>query len=196
VGGAHGLRSCFLSQGGSGASVDETTRQEMLSLLPRLRRFAYALTGSSDAGDELVQATYERAIRHIDKWQPGSRLDSWMFRIARNLNLNLVRDQKLRGPSIDPSAADLLTSVDGQRSAEARLTLEKVRSHINLLPEDQRSIVLLICVEGLSYAEVSRILDMPIGTIASRLGRLRLRLKAIAEGRDQDARSERKADKA
>ena len=175
--------------------MDETTRQEMLSLLPRLRRFAYALTGSIDAGDELVQATYERAIKHIDKWQPGTRLDSWMFRIARNLNLNHLRDQNLRGPSIDPSAADLVTSVDGQRFAEARLTLERVRSHINELPEDQRSIVLLICVEGLSYAEVSRILDLPIGTIASRLGRLRLRLKAIADGHDHDAPSERKADK-
>ena len=176
--------------------MDETTRQEMLSLLPRMRRFAYALTGSSDAGDDLVQATYERAIKHIDKWQPGSRLDSWMFRIARNLNLNHLRDQNLRGPSIDPSAADLVTNVDGQRSAEARLTLERVRSHINQLPEDQRSIVLLICVEGLSYAEVSKILDLPIGTIASRLGRLRLRLKAIAEGQDHDVPSDRKAGKA
>ncbi len=176
--------------------MDETTRQEMLSLLPRLRRFAYALTGSNDAGDELVQATYERAIKHIDKWQPGSRLDSWMFRIARNLNLNLLRDQKLRGPSIDPSAADLVTNVDGQRSAEARLTFERVRNHINQLPEDQRSIVLLICIEGLSYAEVSKILDLPIGTIASRLGRLRLRLKSIAEGQDHDVPPKRKAGKA
>ena len=162
--------------------MDETTRQEMLSLLPRLRRMAYALTGSSDAGDDLVQATYERAITHIDKWQPGSRLDSWMFRIARNINLNNLRAQKLRGPAVDPSEADQVTNFDGQRSADARLTFEWVRLYVNQLPEEQRSIVLLICVEGLSYAEVSEILGLPIGTIASRLGRLRLTLKAMAEG--------------
>lgn len=173
--------------------MDEATRQEMLSLLPRLRRMAYALTGSSDAGDDLVQATYERAIKHIDKWEPGSRLDSWMFRIARNLNLNDQRAQKVRGPKVDPTEADQVTSIDGQRSAEARLTFDWVRSYINQLPEEQRSIVLLICVEGLSYAEVSKILDLPIGTIASRLGRLRLTLKAMADGREPDPLPNRKA---
>ena len=174
--------------------MDESTRREMLSLLPRLRRLAYGLTGSLDAGDDLVQATYERAIRHIDKWQPGTRLDSWMFRIARNLNLNNLRYDKLRGPPLDPLEADRVEALDGGRSAEVRLTFGKVKAFIDGLPEDQRSIVLLICVEGLSYAEVSRILDLPVGTIASRLGRLRLEMKRAAEG--QERPPERKAGEA
>lgn len=176
--------------------MDELTRQEMLSLLPRLRRLAYALTGSSDAGDDLVQATYERAITHIDKWQPGSRLDSWMFRIARNINLNNLRAQNLRGPALDPLEADQTPDLDGERSAEARLTFEWVRNYVNQLPEEQRSIVVLICVEGLSYAEVSQILDLPIGTIASRLGRLRLTLKAMAEGRTPEDEARRRSKEA
>jgi len=66
--------------------VDDSTRREMVVLLPRLRRFAFALTGSVDEGDDLVQATYERALVRLGQWQNGSRLDSWMFRIAHNLH--------------------------------------------------------------------------------------------------------------
>ena len=175
--------------------MDETTRQEMLSLLPRLRRLAYALTGSSDAGDDLVQATYERAIRHIDKWEPGTRLDAWMFQIARNLNLNDLRYRKVRGPTIEPELLDSYRSVDGERDAEAKLTYQKVRDYIGQLPEEQRSIVVLICVEGLSYAEVSRMLNLPVGTIASRLGRLRLALKGLTDGTPGEGAPDRKAGK-
>ena len=71
--------------------MDETIRREMLALLPRLRRFAYGLTGSIDEGDDLVQATCERAVSRIEIWEPGSRLDSWMYRIARNIFLNWRR---------------------------------------------------------------------------------------------------------
>ncbi len=67
-------------------SADELVRRELEALLPRLRRFAYGLTDSMDEGDDLLQATYERAIRNLDKWRPGTRLDSWMFRIAQNLS--------------------------------------------------------------------------------------------------------------
>lgn len=161
--------------------MDTRTRHEMLSLLPRLRRLAIALTGSSEAGDDLVQATYEQAIRHIDKWQPGSRLDRWMFQIARNINLNNLRHLKVRGPAVDPMELDNHHSHDGQRAVEAKVTLERVRAYIDALPEEQRSILLLICVEGFTYAEVSQMLDMPISTIATRLGRLQIALKEFAD---------------
>ncbi len=67
-------------------SADELVRQELDALLPRLRRFAYGLTDSMDEGDDLLEATYERGIRNLDKWRPGTRLDSWMFRIAQDLS--------------------------------------------------------------------------------------------------------------
>ncbi len=162
--------------------MDEAIRREMLVLLPRLRRFAHALTGSADDGDDLVQATCERAIRHIDKWQPGTRLDSWMFRIARNLNLNNLRARGVRGEHLAPVDAEEHLAVDGVRAMESQLTLGAVRRFIAALPEQQRSVLLLVCVEGLSYKEVSAILELPIGTVTSRLARARITLKALMEG--------------
>ena len=154
----------------------------MLALLPRLRRFAYGLTGSIDDGDDLVQTTCERAIRHIDTWQPGTRLDSWMYRIARNTYFNALRAKRIRADhlqSVDPNAAN---RVDGAGDMEARLTFAAVRDFIGRLPEEQRSIVLLVCVEGLSYKEVADILNLPIGTVTSRLARARIALKSFADG--------------
>ena len=76
--------------------MEESVREDMVALLPRLRRFAIGLTGSVGDGEDLVQATYERALRFIDQWQAGTRLDSWMFRIARNAHLNDIRARGVR----------------------------------------------------------------------------------------------------
>jgi len=162
--------------------VDDNIRREMLALLPRLRRFAYGLTGSIDEGDDLVQATCERAIRYIDTWQLGTRLDSWMYRIARNTYLNDLRAKRVRVDHLQSVDRDELTRVDGARAMEARLTFAAVRDFIGRLPEEQRSIVMLVCVEGLAYREVAEILDLPIGTVTSRLARARLVLKDFADG--------------
>ena len=167
--------------------MDDVTRREMLALLPRLRRFAYGLTGSVDEGDDLVQATCERAIRHIDTWQPGTRLDSWMYRIARNLFLNQIRANKVRGQHLEVAELDRHASVDGARAAEAHVTLNAVRRFAARLPEEQRSIMLLVCVEGLSYKEVSETLDLPMGTVTSRLARARLALKTLMDGHGANA---------
>src|SRR6185436_20868209 len=105
----------------------------MLALLPRLRRFACGLTASADEGDELMQATVERAIRHIEKWQPGTRLDSWMFQIARNLNLNNIRARKVRGSHLQPVDLDGIHGEDGRRVVESRLTFESVRRFLGRL---------------------------------------------------------------
>lgn len=157
----------------------------MLALLPRLRRFAYGLTGSIDDGDDLVQATCERAIRGIDTWQVGTRLDSWMYRIARNLFLNQVRDRKVRGQHLEIADLDRHASQDGAREMDAHLTLGAVRRLVGRLPEEQRSVLMLVCVEGLSYKEVAEILDLPMGTVTSRLARARLSLKALMDGTAQ-----------
>ncbi len=154
----------------------------MLALLPRLRRFAYGLTGSIDEGDDLVQATCERAIRGIGTWQPGTRLDSWMYRIARNQFLNQIRANRVRGPHLEEADIDRHVHSDGARAMEAHLTLESVRGLTARLPEEQRSILLLVSVEGLSYKEVADILELPIGTVTSRLARARMTLRKFLEG--------------
>lgn len=162
--------------------MDETIRREMLALLPRLRRFAYGLTGSIEEGDDLVQATCERAIARIETWEPGSRLDSWMYRIARNTFFNWRRASKVRAEYLQIVDPEQQGRVDGARAMEARLTLERARICIARLPEEQRSVLLLVCVEGLAYKEVADILELPIGTVTSRLARARLALSALMEG--------------
>lgn len=162
--------------------MDEGTRREMLALLPRLRRFACGLTGSADEGDDLVQATVERAIRHIDKWQPGTRLDSWMFQIARNLNLNNIRARKVRGAHLAPVALEGIIGEDGFRVAESRLTIAAVRDFVARLPEEQKAVLMLVCIEGLSYRETAEVMGVPIGTVTSRLARARITLRALLEG--------------
>ena len=162
--------------------MDETIRREMLALLPRLRRFAYGLTGSIEEGDDLVQATCERAIGRIETWQPGTRLDSWMYRIARNTFFNWRRAGKVRAEYLQLIDPEQQGRVDGARAMEAHLTLERARACIARLPEEQRSVLLLVSVEGLAYKEVAEVLDLPIGTVTSRLARARLALSALMQG--------------
>jgi RNA polymerase sigma-70 factor (ECF subfamily) len=153
----------------------------MSSLLPRLRRFALALTGSRDEGDDLVQATYERAIAHIGQWEAGTRLDSWMYRIMRNTHLNVLRGRKVRGVAVAPEDAEGALGVDTRPGLEARLTLAKVRRCIDRLPEDQKAILILVCVEGQTYDEAAATLELPLGTVTSRLARARTALRAMLE---------------
>jgi RNA polymerase sigma-70 factor, ECF subfamily len=164
--------------------LDETVASEMVALLPRLRRFAYGLTRSNDQADDLAQATLERAIRHVDKWQRGTRMDSWVFAIARNLNLNNLRARRVRGEDRAPADMDDHFAFDGERAAEARLTYVAVDAFLSRLPEEQRSILLLNCVEGLSYKEIAVALGLPVGTVTSRLARARITLRAFASGSD------------
>lgn len=169
--------------------MEESVRGEMVALLPRLRRFAIGLTGSVADGDDLVQATYERAIRFIDQWQAGSRLDSWMFRIARNAHLNEIRARGVRSRHLREVVVEDVAVVDGEREMEARLTLANVRRMLTRLPEEQRSALLLVSVEGLSYAETARVLELPIGTVTSRVARARGALKRLVDEGEMEAGS-------
>lgn len=162
--------------------MDRATERELLAVLPRLRRFATALTGSREQGDELLQATCERALSRIDQWQPGSRLDSWMYRIARNLYLNEIRSRKARGEHLTLIEERDAPTEDGRAVTESRLVFSRVRDLVARLPEEQRAVLLLVCLEGLSYQETAAILDLPVGTVTSRLGRARLALKESLDG--------------
>jgi len=155
--------------------LSEQVRLELVSLLPRLRRFGYALTGSMDDGDDLVQSACERALTRLDQFQPGTRLDSWMYRIMQNMWTDFKRAPRSRREiNTQPAELEPLRVGDAQRDAERRLFLAAVRRAVGDLPPEQRSVVVLVCVEGLSYREAAKALEVPIGTVMSRLSRARL----------------------
>lgn len=168
------------------AAVTSDLRRQIVELLPRLRRFSYALTGDSDKGDDLVQETCARALSRHDQWEPGTRLDSWMFKIAQNIWVDQRRAHKVRGEVIDIDTARDLAGDDGRDIAEGRLTLSRVSEGIAQLPADQQALIALVCVDGLSYKEAADILDVPIGTVMSRLARARRSLYKMADSSVQN----------
>ncbi len=153
--------------------------QEMIALLPRLRRFAISLTGSRSQADDLVQGACERALAASSTWTPGTRFDAWMFRILRNLWTDTLRRRRTEGQSEDIDEQYDLVGSRGDHDAEMRLTLGEVRAAIGRLPEEQREILVLVCVEEMSYRAVAEVLDIPIGTVMSRLSRARARLSEL-----------------
>ncbi|MEQ1652447.1 MAG: RNA polymerase sigma factor [Hyphomicrobium sp.] len=158
--------------------MSDDIRNRMVELLPRLRRFAYALTGNLDKADDLVQDTCARALASADQWQPGTRLDSWMYRIAQNLWFDRLRATKVRGEVIDVDTAIDLVGADGRDVTESRLTLQAVSKSIAELPADQQLVIAHVCIDGLSYKDAADALGIPIGTVMSRLARARKALHA------------------
>jgi RNA polymerase sigma factor (sigma-70 family) len=152
---------------------------EIAALLPRLRRFAHALSRNPADADDLTQAAIERALRSKAQWQPGTRLDSWCYRITRNLWIDTARSrlrkEKLEGP---PEEAERVGE-DPRDAIDASLDLKRVMAAMERLPDEQREVVALILIEGFGYREVSEMLDLPIGTVSSRLVRGRTALLAM-----------------
>ncbi len=144
--------------------------------LPRLRRFAHALSRNSADADDLTQMTVERALVARRQWQPGTRLDSWLYRIMRNLWIDTARSRarkaKLEAP---PEQADGV-GVDPRPGIEASIDLQRVMAAMARLPDEQREVVAMILVEGFGYREVAEMLGLPIGTVSSRLVRGRTAL--------------------
>lgn len=159
--------------GVGGSSVTEDLRNQIVALLPRLRRFACALTGDTDRGDDLVQETCVRALSKLDQWQRGTRLDSWLYRIAQNLWLDQIRAGKIRGERVDIDTLQDFVGDDGRKVTEGRLTLSAVALAIDQLPPEQKVLIALVCFEELSYKEAADVLEIPIGTVMSRLARAR-----------------------
>ncbi len=151
----------------------QSLRDQIVALVPRLRRFCHVLTKSADAGDDLAQATIERALSRMDQWQQGTRLDNWMFKIARNMFIDSIRTSKRRGEHVDVSELLDLSGDDGRRITEARSDLARAREAIASLTDEQRALVALVIVDGRSYKEAASILDIPIGTVMSRIARAR-----------------------
>lgn len=145
---------------------------DLIALLPRLRRFARSLAGQAADADDLCQAAIERALKSRDQWQPGTRLDSWMYRIMRNLWIDTARAAARRGPheTIDNDAA-LQVANDSHAAMEAHMELNDVDRAMSRLPGEQREAISLVLVEGLAYKEAAAVLDIPMGTLTSRLVR-------------------------
>ncbi len=149
----------------------------MLALLPRLRRFALGLARDAARADDLCQMTVERALRSRQQWQEGSRLDSWMYRIMRNLWIDEARAETRRGQTFVDEDAGVTVGADGGQ--EARAQLSDVDRAMARLPDEQREAVLLVMVEGWSYKEAAEIVGCPVGTLNSRLVRGRDALLAM-----------------
>jgi RNA polymerase sigma-70 factor (ECF subfamily) len=180
---------CRFGPSREGLFVDSSFQRDLVALVPRLRRFAYTLAGSVDAGDDLVQAACERALKNQSSFQPGTRMDSWMYRIIQNLWLDDRRRRRVRGAQVDPDTIALSDDGVAARRAEDRITLEQVRAGVERLPEDLRAVLALVCIEGRTYREAADTLEIPIGTVMSRLSRARAQLLPLVQAPDIRSRS-------
>jgi RNA polymerase sigma-70 factor (ECF subfamily) len=156
--------------------------RDIVALLPRLRRFAAGLTGSVQDGDDVVQTACLRALERYHQWEPGTRLDSWMFRIIRNLWLDRGKSAWNRLVRSDPDALAEIPDHSLDREIEVRDELACARTAIAALPEAQREVLLLVTVEGLTYEAAAEVLDVPLGTIMSRLARARVAVARQVRG--------------
>lgn len=164
------------------STATRVVREDIVAILPRLRRFCLALTRSPDAGDDLAQSTIERALSRIEQWQQRTRLDSWMFTIAKNIFLDELRATKRRGQRVDVDALDDVTGDDGRQVTEGRSDLGRARQAMAALPVEQRALMALVVIDGQSYKEAAAILDIPIGTVMSRLARARRAIDGHVNG--------------
>ena len=153
----------------------ETLGEGIAALLPRLRRFGRTVTRNREDADDLVQLAVERALNRAGQWQPGTRLDSWMFRIMQNAWIDEVRSRVRRAETFVPAEEGEHIGVS---TTDAQIDAIAVRKAVAQLGEDQRVVVGLVLVEGLPYKEAADVLGIPIGTLTSRLARAREALQA------------------
>jgi RNA polymerase sigma-70 factor (ECF subfamily) len=147
--------------------------------IPRLRRYARALTRDAVRADDLVQSCLVRAVAKKHLWQVGTDLRAWLFTILHNQHVNDVRRAVREGVSV--SVEDVAPMLTIQSNAAASLQLRDLERAIAALPEEQRQVILLVGLEGMRYEDVATILDIPIGTVRSRLSRGREMLRRLME---------------
>jgi RNA polymerase sigma factor (sigma-70 family) len=157
------------------ADSSQDVRTQIAALLPRLRRFGRTLAHSREDADDLVQVAIEKALTRTDQWTPGTRLDSWMFRIMQNAWIDEVRARERRAETFAPEEEGENVGVS---PIDAQLDAMAVRRAVSRLNDDQRAAVGLVLVEGLAYQEAD-VLGVPVGTLTSRLARAREALQAL-----------------
>ncbi|MFF7057745.1 RNA polymerase sigma factor [Achromobacter spanius] len=160
----------------------------ILACIPSLRRYARGLTGDPHRADDLVQDTLERAWSRYSRWQKRGELRAWMFGIMHNHFIDGVRANNRRA---DQTAPGDLPDVPVRATQTDQLEVRDLDRCLQALPPEQREVLLLICVEDLSYQDTARVLDVPIGTVMSRLSRAREKLAALMRGHDAVSRLHR-----
>lgn len=152
---------------------------ELLALLPRLRRFAQSLSRNAADADDLCQATLEKALNARAHWEPGTRLDSWMYRIMRNTWIDTARARQRAAQTFVAEEAGATVTGDDAASVEAGVVRGDIASAMNTLTDEQREAVALVLVEGMAYKDAAAVLDVPVGTLTSRLMRGRQALMTV-----------------
>lgn len=158
---------------------------DIAALLPRMRRFARSLTFHRDDADDLVQIAMERALGRSEQWTPGTRLDSWIFRIMKNAWIDEVRSRVRRDELFAPEEAGEHVGDDFAQAHQQRLAIQKA---VSLLSEEHRLVVGLVLVDGLAYKDAAEVLEIPVGTLTSRLARAREALQQILSDQTTKAR--------
>lgn len=155
---------------------DRIVRERLPAILPRMRRLARVLAGDPADADDLVQIALERALARAVQWRPEEPLDTWVFAILRNAWRDELRARArwLRVVADDPEAVETIAAAGAENPLDALAVSEAVAR----LPPEQREVVALVMVEGLAYREAAELLDVPIGTVTSRLARARDALQA------------------
>jgi RNA polymerase sigma-70 factor (ECF subfamily) len=149
--------------------------QQLVELIPRLRRFARGLTRSAADADDIAQATIEKALLNQASWAPGTRLDSWVYRIAQNLWRDELRAHRRRA---EPLEGVDVQGEDGRDSFTRLIEVGEVADSFHRLPDEQRLVLSLVVLDGLTYQQAADVLEVPVGTVMSRLARARGRLAA------------------
>ena len=149
---------------------------ELAALLPRMRRFARSITFHREDADDLVQVAMERALGRSDQYTEGTRLDSWLFRIIRNAWIDEVRSRMRRDQVFAPEEDGEHVGDDAAEAQQQRMAVQKAMS---LLSEEHRMVIGLVLVDGLPYKEAAAVLEIPMGTLTSRLARAREALQKL-----------------
>lgn len=149
-------------------------------LIPNLRRYARALTGNVSSADDLVQDCLERALTRLSLWRRGTNLRAWLFTIMRHVWINELSRRAVRpGHSASEDGLEQQSVPPAQMD---RLVMRDLAAALALLSDDQREVLLLVGLEGMSYAEVAEVTGLPMGTVMSRLKRGRDRLAQLMQG--------------
>jgi RNA polymerase sigma-70 factor (ECF subfamily) len=163
------------------SEIEQNVHEQIVALLPRLRRFAKNLTRNPHDADDIVQIAVERALGRLEQWRSDARLDSWMFKIVRNAWIDELRSRGRRDKIFLAAEAGENIGTDSMASETEWLSVQAAMAR---LPQEQREAVSLVLIEGLPYREAAEVLEVPVGTLTSRLARGREALQAMlgAEG--------------
>lgn len=153
-----------------------TTEHPIMAHIPHLRRYARALVRHEIEADDLVQDTLERALRKFSLWKQGTNLRTWLFSVMHNVHINQVRSKR----DLETLDEDMDVLVGGRQ--EEGLKIRDLSASLLALPLEQREVLLLVGLENLSYEEVAQALEIPLGTVMSRLSRGRERLRSLLDG--------------